>query len=98
MRQSALLPISVCLLSVALQGGENQRFPGADWEHVTKPEAVGFSGPKLALLGNWMKTLDTTAIVVVGGRVLFEYGDVKHVSVLASARKSVLGMLYGYSS
>ncbi len=96
MPRSQFLPIYLGLLSVALQGADDQRFPGADWEHVTKPEAVGFSGPKLALLGNWMKTLDTTAIVVVvGGRILFEYGDVKHVSVLASARKSVLGMLYG---
>jgi len=43
-----------------------------------------------------MKTQNTTAMmVIVGGRVLFQYGDVKRVSVLASARKSVLGMLYG---
>jgi len=34
-------------------------------------------------------------LVAVGGRSLFEYGDLKHLSYLASARKSVLAMLYG---
>ena len=33
--------------------------------------------------------------VSVGGRSLFEYGDVTHLSYLASVRKSVLAMLYG---
>ena len=71
-------------------------FPGADWEHVASPEAAGFSSAKLDVLRAWMKTQSTTAMMVsVGGRVLFEYGDLKQVSVLASARKSVLGMLYG---
>jgi len=34
-------------------------------------------------------------LVVVGGYVLFEYGDVAQVSKIASVRKSVLGMLVG---
>jgi len=32
---------------------------------------------------------------VVGGRVLWEYGDVSRRSYLASVRKSILAMLYG---
>jgi CubicO group peptidase (beta-lactamase class C family) len=35
-------------------------------------------------------------MVIVGGRVLFEYGDVEEVSYLASVRKSILAMLYGH--
>jgi CubicO group peptidase (beta-lactamase class C family) len=71
-------------------------FPGVDWEHVASPEAAGFSSAKLDVLRAWMKTQSTTAMVVsVGGRVLFEYGAVKQATALASARKSVLGMLYG---
>lgn len=31
-------------------------------------------------------------VVVVGGRVLFEYADLKYVSKIASERKSVLAM------
>ncbi|HEY5946237.1 MAG TPA: serine hydrolase, partial [Kofleriaceae bacterium] len=34
-------------------------------------------------------------MIIVGGRVLLEYGDVAAISYLASARKSVLSMLFG---
>jgi CubicO group peptidase (beta-lactamase class C family) len=71
-------------------------FPGANWERIAKPEAAGYSSVKLDALRTWLKTGATTGMLVsVGGRVLFEYGDVKHVSKIASIRKSVLGMLYG---
>jgi CubicO group peptidase (beta-lactamase class C family) len=43
-----------------------------------------------------VRSLDTSAIVIIkGGRVAYEYGDTKQLSYLASARKSVLSMLYG---
>ncbi|MGA0033963.1 MAG: serine hydrolase domain-containing protein [Burkholderiales bacterium] len=71
-------------------------FPGTDWRHIAQPETAGYSPQKLAMLRNYLSSLDTTALMVVtGGHVLFEYGDPAHVSVLASARKSVLAMLYG---
>jgi CubicO group peptidase (beta-lactamase class C family) len=71
-------------------------FPGADWERIAKPESVGFSTARLAALRGWLASIDTTSMfVTVGGRVLFEYGDVTHLSYLASVRKSVLAMLYG---
>ncbi len=71
-------------------------FPGESWERIEKPESVGFSSVRLEALRAWVKSLDTTALmVVVGGRSLFEYGDLTHLSYLASARKSVLAMLYG---
>lgn len=34
-------------------------------------------------------------LVVQGGKVLFEYGDIQELSYLASCRKSVLSMLHG---
>ena len=71
-------------------------FPGADWDRVAKPEAVGFSTARLAALRGWLASIDTTSMfVTVGGRVLFEYGDITRLSYLASVRKSVLAMLYG---
>ena len=36
----------------------------------------------------------TGMLIVVGGRVLFEYGDTAEVSYIASARKSLVSMLY----
>lgn len=71
-------------------------FPGATWERVEAPEAVGYSSARLQAVRAWVQSLDTTAMmVVVGGQSLFEYGDLAHLSYLASVRKSVLAMLYG---
>ncbi len=70
-------------------------FPAAEWQKV-KPEETGYSSEKLEVLRAWLKTQKTTAMhVSVGGRVIFEYGDLKRVSKVASVRKSILAMLYG---
>jgi CubicO group peptidase (beta-lactamase class C family) len=67
-------------------------FPSANWERQTNslsPETV--QGVEAL-----MHTRDTTGLMVVKrGRVIYEYGDVKKLSYLASVRKSVLSMLYG---
>jgi CubicO group peptidase (beta-lactamase class C family) len=71
-------------------------FPGEDWERIEKPESVGYSSARLQALRGWVASLDTTAMMAaVGGRSLFEYGDLTHLSYLASVRKSVLAILYG---
>ncbi|MEO8027957.1 MAG: serine hydrolase [Bryobacteraceae bacterium] len=76
--------------------GENADFPAKDWKRAEKAEPYGFSTRRLATLTPYLQTLDTSAMMVIaGGRVVFEYGDVKKVSYLASCRKSVLAMLYG---
>jgi CubicO group peptidase (beta-lactamase class C family) len=70
-------------------------YPGTDWQQV-QPEAVGYSSKRLEALRAWVKTQDTSSMmVVVQGRVIFSYGDVSHTSKVASVRKSVLNMLYG---
>lgn len=71
-------------------------FPKAAWERIERPESAGYSSARLAALRTWLESIDTTAMmVVVGGRSLVEYGDLSHLSYLASVRKSVLAMLYG---
>jgi CubicO group peptidase (beta-lactamase class C family) len=70
--------------------------PSADWQRIQAPESIGYSSERIDVVRSWVKTGATKGmLVVVGGRVLFEYGDVKFVSKIASVRKSVLGMLYG---
>jgi CubicO group peptidase (beta-lactamase class C family) len=70
-------------------------FPGIEWERVT-PETEGYSSAKLEALRAWLKTQKTTAMhVSARGHVIFEHGDLKRVSKLASVRKSILAMLYG---
>jgi CubicO group peptidase (beta-lactamase class C family) len=71
-------------------------YPGAEWERVSSPEAAGYNSAKLAELTAYLRTLDTTGMmVVVGGRVLFTYGNLDTLTYLASVRKSILAMLYG---
>ena len=69
--------------------------PGVEWERA-KPEEAGYSTTKLEALRGWLKTQQTTAMMLVyRGRVIFEYGDIKRVSKIASVRKSIPAMLYG---
>src|SRR5476651_202675 len=71
-------------------------FPDAHWAKADRPEKYGFNADRLAALAPWLRTLDTTAMMVVAdGAVIFEYGDTTTVSYLASCRKSVLAMLCG---
>jgi CubicO group peptidase (beta-lactamase class C family) len=84
---TALLPLVVAAQHV---------YPGAQWEWHAAPEAVGWSSEGLAKVTDKLSGMPSTGLVaVVGGRVLYEYGDVERVSYLASVRKSVLSMLVG---
>jgi CubicO group peptidase (beta-lactamase class C family) len=85
---------------LTLSAGPSQRaaqvFPGAEWERVADPKAIGYCQDRLDLATARAKQLPTTGmVVIVGGRVLWEYGDLKRVSYLASVRKSILAMMYG---
>jgi CubicO group peptidase (beta-lactamase class C family) len=88
--------LSLALLTSACLAAEDVSvFPGREWQRVDAKEA-GFSEVKLEVLRGWLKTQKTTGLVVVsGGRVVLEHGDVAHVSKVASVRKSILAMLYG---
>lgn len=71
-------------------------FPGKEWERLENPELVGWCQPGLDSARNRLKGLSSTGLMaIVGGRVLFEYGDTEVVSYIASVRKSVLSILYG---
>ena len=70
-------------------------YPGAVWE--SDREATSAAGRLRAdELTQTLRAGDTSAMmVIVDGRVRFTYGDVAEVSYIASARKSVVAMLYG---
>ncbi|MCF7921573.1 MAG: beta-lactamase family protein [Bacteroidales bacterium] len=67
-------------------------FPDKEWEYDTSklpPRTVNEAEA-------FLRTLETTGLMVVqGGKVIYEYGDVAEVSYVASVRKSILSMLYG---
>jgi CubicO group peptidase (beta-lactamase class C family) len=67
-------------------------FPGVNWERATN----GLSSEIVRSVDALVNTLDTTGLMVVKkGRVIYQYGDVKKLSYVASVRKSILSMLYG---
>lgn len=99
----AIYFLLLCLSTFSLHGQTGANVPrikgdvapGAEWQR-TSPESVGYSSSKLEALRGWLKTQDTSSmVVVVQGRIIFSYGDLSHTSKVASVRKSVLGMLYG---
>jgi CubicO group peptidase (beta-lactamase class C family) len=80
---------------IVAQPRQMQVFPGRAWDRVT-PESVGFSSTALsAVRARLASTASTGFMAVVGGRVVFEYGNIDTVSYVASVRKSILSMLYG---
>lgn len=70
--------------------------PGTAWARFARPEDAGFRADGLAEVERMTKDLTTTSLMVVrGGRIAWSLGDIAEVSYLASARKSILSMLYG---
>lgn len=87
-------------LSLAAQAPTGMAFPGEEWERVGNQDlhAYGWDRDALRSLSQFVRdSANSTGLVVVDrGRVVFEFGDVEELSYLASCRKSVLAMLYGY--
>ncbi|MGD8328972.1 MAG: serine hydrolase [Acidobacteriota bacterium] len=98
-RRHIVTIVALTLLLLPAAGGLAQQdvvFPAATWERISEPELYGYSPAGLESLTAYTEEQNTTAaMAVLGGRVLWEYGDVTRVSYLASVRKSVLAMLYG---
>jgi CubicO group peptidase (beta-lactamase class C family) len=99
-RSVTAIGLAACLLALSgrarLDAQPQAVVPGADWERMAVPESAGYSSARLRAVRAWVESLDTTSMLVsVGGRSLFEYGDLAHLSYLASVRKSILAMLYG---
>jgi CubicO group peptidase (beta-lactamase class C family) len=72
-------------------------FPDSTWQYIEKPDTMGWNIAKLIDLEQFVlnKTNLTGLMVIYKGKVLYDFGDVKELSYIASCRKSVLCMLYG---
>ncbi len=75
-------------------------FPGAEWERLRGSglAAAGWDAEALQGVSDFLADFSnsTGVVVVQKGRVVYTFGDVEELSYLASVRKSILAMLYGY--
>lgn len=71
-------------------------YPDQQW-HAAEPEDHGFDKLKLDRVRRYViDSLHTTGMmIIVGGDVIFKYGNIEQVSYIASCRKSVLAMMLG---
>ncbi len=93
-RAGLWLVLALGVLGVRVQA-EETIYPGASWSHV-EPSQLGWSSEKLDAARAYADSIDTEAVmVVVGGRVLDEWGPTDRRFNVHSIRKSLLSALYG---
>lgn len=101
--RTLLLAAVLAAVSVAPSAGQQLRtdpvFPGETWDVVSRGDlpAYGWDAQQLRATADFLRdSSHATGVVVVDrGRVVFTFGDIEELSYLASARKSILAMLYG---
>ncbi|WP_132979828.1 serine hydrolase [Pigmentiphaga sp. D-2] len=66
------------------------------WQSFATVEEAGFSKASIDSLEAALYPLETTSLMIVRhGKIAYRYGNIDDVAYLASARKSILSMLYG---
>lgn len=91
--------ISILAFLVAISQGCGEykpEFEGVPFGKHTNLEGTGFNKQILDSLTSYIdNNLATTGMLIIkDGKILYEYGDIKEVSYIASCRKSVLSILY----
>lgn len=96
-----VLTIFIPYLSLGQQtkttSNDNYAYPDSSWQLVTNIAKNGWINDRLNKLKSFIidSTNSTGVVVIQSGKILFEYGDTKETSYIASCRKSILSMLYG---
>ncbi|MBZ9716615.1 beta-lactamase family protein [Mesorhizobium sp. AD1-1] len=73
----------------------DQIFPEIEWAEVSAA-SLGWSTRRLAALAHDLADGRSTALMIIaGGSVVFQWGDVAQKSSVASVRKSLINVLYG---
>lgn len=71
-------------------------YPGASWEKIPSPGDCGWSAEKLGVARAYAATIASDAVmVVVGGRIVDEWGGTARRFNTHSIRKALLGALIG---
>ena len=95
----AVIAIAFCALlaSASVTGSESATkrvYPGATWQQVETPEAIGWSSDKLDEAQAFAERLNSAAVMIVHrGMVVESWGDVERNYLCHSMRKSLLSAL-----
>lgn len=93
-----VIKVMFMILSLALSQslfsiGFTVEYPGSDWK---KHDGAGWSQPQLAKAREYMSDKKSAAVMIIqGGRVVDQWGDVDKKIEVRSIRKSFLSALYG---
>ena len=92
-----LLPFLALSQTTTTVNNNDHPYPDSIWQEIIDLTASGWSVTKLNDLKKFIidSSHSTGMLVILHGKVLFQYGDVQEISYLASCRKSVLSILYG---
>lgn len=75
-----------------------ENYPGADWMAWKSPQEVGWSLEKLNRAREYAESIGSAAgMIVLDGKVLFQWGETGRKFNVHSIRKSLLSALYGTS-
>jgi CubicO group peptidase (beta-lactamase class C family) len=71
-------------------------YPDKFWSYAN-PLKYGYDSRAKETISNFIKrrTNTTGLVVVVGGEIIYSYGNISELSYLASCRKSLLAIIYG---
>jgi len=101
MQKSLLLFLFLPCLSFCQQAtitkSNNHVYPDSTWQSINNAAKEGWSNDSINKLKGFIidSTNATGMVVIQSGKILFDYGDIKETSYIASCRKSILSMLYG---
>jgi CubicO group peptidase (beta-lactamase class C family) len=75
----------------------NPVYPDSVWHTADDVTTPGWNKDNLNRLKRYItdSTNATGMVVIQSGKIIFDYGDIKETSYLASCRKSILSILYG---
>jgi CubicO group peptidase (beta-lactamase class C family) len=74
-------------------------FPGKSWQHAPSFDGAGWSKEKLAAAHEYADSIHSSAVIIVkGGEVVDQWGDVDKKILSYSVRKSLLSALFGIYS
>lgn len=101
MQRLLLLAIFISHLAFGQQekssSNDKYIYPDSSWQSETNVAKYGWNNDSLNKLKLYIidSTNATGVVVIQSGKILFDYGDTKETSYIASCRKSILSMLYG---